>query len=259
MLELKSVHFGYEDGEPVVRDVSAVLGPGRLCALLGPNAAGKSTLLKLMLGQLDPVKGSITLDGKPVAALPAQERARRASYVPQRPRTHVAFSVNEVVTMGRFALPVDEGAVEEALRLCDLTSLRSRVFAELSVGQQQRVALARAIAQSLPTGRVPAGVMLLDEPVSAMDLKHVHDTMALLQKLAAKGAAVLAVLHDLNLAAMYGNEIWLMHEGRLAAKGAAKDVLRPEVLEPVYGVSLMTTAIGDAEQPLLFVDRSRRL
>ena len=259
MLSLTDVHFGYEPDSPVVRGVSAELRAGRVCVLLGPNAAGKSTLLKLMLGLNEPQRGSVTSEGDALASLSPEERARRLCYVPQRPRTHVAFTVEHVVAMGRFALPEDEGAVEEAITFCDLSSLRQRVFAELSVGQQQRVALARAIAQSLPFGRDPAPFLLLDEPVSAMDLKHVHDTMATLKTLASQGVGVLAVLHDLNLAAMYADEIWLMHEGKLTATGTREQVLQPDVLEPVYGVGLATASAGETGQPLLFVDQSRRL
>jgi ABC-type cobalamin/Fe3+-siderophores transport system ATPase subunit len=264
---LRGVGFGYEPGAPVLGGVSAELRPGRVCALIGPNAAGKSTLLKLMLGQLDPWEGSIELAGRPVASLSPRRRAALASYVPQKGGVSFAFSVRQVVAMGRFALGDDGGAVDRALWLCDLADVQHRVFAHLSGGQQQRVLLARAVAQSHGSGRV----MLLDEPAAGMDLWHIHQTMRLLVRLArgeaggghaasegggpdggpgvgpgggpgggpaAAGPGVLVVLHDINLAARYADDVWLMDRGALAAHGPWHEVLLPERLEPVYGVRL---------------------
>lgn len=242
-LQLENLSFGYDAGQPaVVESVSAELHPGRLCALIGPNAAGKSTLLRLMLGHLSPWTGKVRLDEHEVSAMTPAARARLISYVPQRAAASFAFTVSQVVEMGRFALPRDGGVVEEALVVCDLDRLRHRVFAQLSAGQQQRVLLARALAQSQPAGRL----MLLDEPTSAMDLRHVHQVMSLLARLTRqRGVSVLVVLHDLNLAARYADEVWLMDAGRRIAAGPWRDVLTPTVLEPVYGVRLdMVTREG---------------
>ncbi len=246
--ELHGVGFGYEPGTPVVTDVTAKLRPGRVCALIGPNAAGKSTLLKLMLGQLDPWQGSAELAGRPVAALAPRHRAALASYVPQKGGISFAFTVRQVVTMGRFASGDHDEAVDRALSMCDLAGLQHRVFAHLSGGQQQRVLLARAVAQSTGGGRV----MFLDEPASGMDLWHVHQTMRLLRRLAhgdppgpacAPACAplgVLVVLHDVNLAARYADDVWLMDDGRLVAAGPWQEVLLPKLLEPVYRVGFKT-------------------
>lgn len=253
VVQVGGVSFGYEPGVPVIRSVTAGLFPGRVCALIGPNAAGKSTLLKLMLGQLEPDGGEVSLSGRPVASLPATHRAGLISYVPQQGAVSFAFTVQQVVAMGRYARGDGGEAVARALEVCDLMGVRDRVFAELSGGQQQRVLLARAVAQSVGAGRV----MLLDEPASGMDLWHVHQTMRLLTRLAhedyeggidggADGASgalgagdrlgVLVVMHDVNLAARYADDVWLMDGGRLVKAGPWHEVLRPEVLEPVYGV-----------------------
>lgn len=269
---LKAVDFGYEPSTPVVRAVTAQLHAGRLCALIGPNASGKSTLLKLMLGQLDPWEGAVSLAGRPVAGLSYRRRAALASYVPQKGSVSFAFTVREMVKMGRYAVGEDDGAVDEALGMCDLVGLEGRVYAQLSGGQQQRVLLARALAQSRDAGRV----MLLDEPASGMDLWHVHQTMRLLRGLAhgqtgaaatssVRGAAVgaglgvLVVLHDVNLAARYADDVWLMDGGRLAAAGSWDRVLTPKLLEPVYRVGFKPMQPpDDSPDRTSGTDRSRR-
>ena len=231
---IESLSFGYVRDAPVVQAVSASLAAGQLCALVGPNAAGKSTLLRLMLGHLAPWSGTIQVGGREVRRLDAARRAAWISYVPQRGSSSFAFTVEQVVAMARTMNGADHAAVESALQTCDLGPLRGRVYPHLSTGQQQRVMLARALAQSAGDGRV----MLLDEPASAMDLRHVHRTMQLLVESARSGLAVLAVLHDLNLAARYADQVWLMHEGRLVATGPRQQVMIPQVLEPVYGLRL---------------------
>ena len=247
---LTDVHFSYQPQMPVIRGISGELGAGGVCALIGPNAAGKSTLMKLMLGQLDPSHGQITLDGQSIAKMKPHERAARVAYVPQRTTANVAFTVEEVVALGRFALPRSEKAIAQAMEMCDLIEIRHRVFAELSMGQQQRVALARALAQVGPAEAMHGKFLLLDEPVSAMDLKHVHDTMARLRSLASMGLGVLVVLHDLNLASTYADTVWLMDAGLLRAAGRWDAVLKSELLEPVYGVRLHRQEMNGQTRPM---------
>lgn len=250
VLSMRGVSFGYHRDHLVLRDVSATLRPGRVCALLGPNAAGKSTLMKLALGLVTASSGTIEIAGESIAHMGEAKRATLVSYVPQRGGSGFTYSVREVVSMGRYALPRDEAAVDRAIAECDLAHLAGEVFAELSIGQQQRVLLARAIAQSMPSGRL----MLLDEPGSAMDLRHAHAMMALLKAQTARGLAVLVVVHDLNLAARYADEIWLMHEGRIIASGAWRDVLTPGILEPVYRMKISHVTAGDSDRPTLVAE-----
>ncbi|MBH07271.1 MAG: hypothetical protein CMJ20_13250 [Phycisphaeraceae bacterium] len=238
----RELRFGFESGNAVVDGVNASLGPGRVCALIGPNAAGKSTLLRLMLGVLHPWSGKIYNQGHDLADLSIAHRASLISYVPQHGGGQFAFSVEQVVEMGRYALAPDSEAVDRAITRCDLVPLRHRAYPTLSTGQQQRVLLARAMAQAHGGGR---GVMLLDEPVSAMDLRYLHRCMRLLTDIAQSGRSVLVVLHDLNLAATYADDVWLMSEGRLVACGSWRQVLQPAVLEPIYGVVLQTVQYNE--------------
>lgn len=230
----RNLTFGYQSDKPLVQGLSVTLQGGQLCALVGPNAAGKSTLLRLLIGQLRPWRGLVTLDGQNVTQLNAQQRAQQICYVPQRASASFAFTVEQVVTMGRFAMPAAPSAVEHAIEICHLSPLRACVYRQLSVGQQQRVLLARAIAQSNGKGRA----MLLDEPGSAMDLWHLHRMMQTLVGIARSGMAVLVVLHDPNLAARYADTAWAMDEGQIRTAGPWHAVLCPEVLEPLYRIRL---------------------
>jgi len=250
VLELRDVNFAYLGGPPVLKSISATLSAGRLTAVLGPNAAGKSTLLKLMLGQLEPDSGSITIHGKPLTKISASERARQISYVPQRGTSGFAFTVKQIVAMGRYAHSVQSKWTGQALdqeltdRILDdlgLKALADRVFVELSGGQQQRVLLARAICQSYPTGQV----MLLDEPATGLDLRHIHEAMHIMRERAESGLAVAVVLHDLSLASRYADDVWLMDEGEIVARGAWDEVMRCEILEPIYGVALRRIELTD--------------
>ena len=258
-LALEAVTFAYARGRPVVRDVSARLAPGRLCCLIGPNAAGKTTLVRLMLGQLTPSRGHVTLADRRLDAMPPRDRARRLSYVPQRGGVRFAFTVREVVAMGRFALGRDDAAVDQAIADCDLAAIEHAIFSELSGGQQQLVLIARALAQAAGPARsgseaATATALLLDEPGASLDLWHVHRVMQLLRRHLTPTRAILVVLHDLNLAARYADDVWLMQAGQLAAAGPWQEVMRPAVLEPVYRVRLEAVRESEAERPLFRVE-----
>jgi len=246
LLHCDDVHFAYHRHAPVLAGITGTIQPGKVTALLGPNAAGKTTLLKLLLGQLRPTRGRVMLEGQPVHTLKTTTRARRLSYVPQQSHSQFGFPVVEVVRMGRFAQADDPEAVDTALAACDLTDLRDRPFVELSAGQQQRVLLARAMAQASGSGRM----LLADEPTASMDLAWSEATMHRLRGLAAGGLAVVVVVHDLNLASRYADHVWLLHEGRLAASGNWWHVCLPEVLEPVYGLPLRIVQADDQDRPV---------
>ena len=249
VISLDQVRFGY-DVAAVVDGVSVQLRPGKVTALVGPNAAGKTTLMRLMLGLLRPWSGTVAMDGKEVGGLSPALRARQLSYVPQRPGVRFAFTVRQVVAMGAHGLArrVAEPFVDRAIEQAGLDDVAHRVMMELSGGQQQRVLLARAEVQSASAGRA----MLLDEPGSHLDLQHRHAMMQRLRALAADGLAVLVVLHELDLAVRYADEAWLMDAGRLVSAGPWDKVLTPGVLGPVYGLGLEQIERG-GDRPILAV------
>ena len=220
----------------VVAAVDLTVVPGEVVALIGPNGAGKSTVLKGILGLL-PVSGSVLVDGDPVSGLDARARARRLGYVPQRSQLTLALPVTAVVAQGRFAhhgqfaalAPRDRAAVDEALALTDSSHLATRLFTQLSAGEQQRVLLARALASG-------AGTVLLDEPTAALDVRHALALLALLRDLAARGRAVLVVLHDLDQVARVADRVVLLAAGAVRAVGPVASVLTAEQLAPVFGV-----------------------
>ncbi len=249
-LRIDNATIGY-DSVDVLQCATAQAMRGRITALIGPNAAGKTTLLRCAAGLLRPKRGAVRIDDASVHAMPPRALALRIAYMPQRPRVSGGLSVRAVVELGRYALAADEQAVHNAIERLDLAAISSQRFAELSVGQQQRVVLARALAQMQPDG-----VLILDEPTAAVDLAHTCDFMQLLRGLADGGALVLCAMHDLTLAAGVADDVWLVHDGTLE-HGNAKDVMQPERLANVFGVEFAWLPGPDGSE-VLFADVSQR-
>ncbi|MEZ6197606.1 MAG: ABC transporter ATP-binding protein [Planctomycetota bacterium] len=243
LLATEGLSLGYADEDAVVEGLDFELRPGELVALIGPNGAGKSTVLRAFSGALVPRAGRVLVGGEPLARLPARERARRVAHLPQEPRGLGDLLVADFVAGGRYAHrgrfggdPRGAAVCREALERVGLSGERDRLLFELSGGQQQRALLARALAQEAPA-------LLVDEPTSSLDARHQIATFALLRELADGGRGVLAVTHDLNLASQFADRLLLLEAGRLRAQGSPEEVLRREVLGPIYGDDLL---IGEA-------------
>lgn len=204
---------------------------GRVTVLLGANGSGKSTLLRVAAGIVRPDSGHAALDGRPVHALRPRERAAVMSLVVQHPRVGAPFTVRESVRLGRVARGRDEAAVDRALARTGLASLADRPFHDLSGGQRQRVAVARALAQ-----HSPAGVLLLDEALAAVDVSEVASLLRVFREEALAGATVVLATHDLTVAAAAADEAVLISEGAIGAAGPAAELLRADVLEGFLGV-----------------------
>ena len=245
----RQLGFAYRPGAPVLTDITLSLAPACVTAVIGPNGAGKSTLLRLLAGVVTPQSGSVEYRGTNVASIQPRDRARTIAFVAQRPEVGVAFTVREVVALGRFARgdaghPVGRACVERALATLDLHRHADQLFATLSVGQQQRVSLARAIAQlDDGSGRAdhpvfaPGSVLLADEPVAAMDPRHALGAMDLLTRVAHAGVTVGVVLHDLSLALRVAPQVVLLAcGGTLASQGSTQQALSPENLYQLFGV-----------------------
>ena len=222
---------------PILHDVNLAVDSGEVVALVGPNGAGKSTLIRVLSGVL-PARGEAWLNGADLLRLAPAQRARRVAVVPQMIRLPEAFTVGEIVLMGRTPhLPLWGGETRadceiawQAMRRTHVEGLSERRVDELSGGEQQRVVIARALAQE-------PQVLLLDEPTAHLDLKHQVAVLELVRGLAHDhNLAVLLTLHDLNQAAQYADRVALMQQGRLVAQGLAADVFTADRISAVYGV-----------------------
>ncbi|RIQ23703.1 heme ABC transporter ATP-binding protein [Jiangella rhizosphaerae] len=220
-------------GTRVLDDVSIEVRAGEVLALVGPNGAGKSTLLSALTGDVAVSSGSVTLCGRPLSAWSATEAAMRRAVLLQQVRLSFPFTVAEVVWMGRapWAGTPLEAADEEAVRAAaadaDVAQFAGRRFTSLSGGEQARVALARVLAQR-------TGVLLLDEPTAALDLRHQELVLGVARSRAAAGVAVVVVLHDLNLAAAHADRVAVLAGGRVVATGTPAEVLGGDLLSDVY-------------------------
>ena len=238
-LAARAVVAGYRDRE-VLHDCDVCVGAGEVVCLVGPNGAGKSTLLRALAGLLVPRSGDVRLDGRDLRSLARREIARRIAVVPQVFETLFPFTVREVVALGRTARlslfgrasAADRAAVDRALDELALLALADRTITEISGGERQRAVLAMALAQE-------GDVLLLDEPTAHLDPAHQLATLALVRRLArTRGLAVVAVLHDLNLAASAATRIVVIEHGRVVVDAPPLDALTPEVVGRVFGAGL---------------------
>lgn len=241
------------EGATLIADV------GDLVAVVGPNGAGKSTLLRLLAGTLAPDRGDVRLEGRSLREMSREEVARCVAFVAQSEEVRFAFTVRDVVMMGRAPhqdgwmrpTPRDAAVVDRALEMCDLGALATRPVGELSAGEQKRVALARGFAQA-------SRVMLLDEPTAFLDVRH---QVALFEQLraatAAKEMTAVVVTHDLTLAAAYASRVVLVKGGRLLAVGSVDEVLTEPRLREAFDWPLEVATVG-ASGTRVFVPRQAR-
>jgi iron complex transport system ATP-binding protein len=239
--------FGY--GAKVVgRDVDLSVRPGEILCLLGPNGSGKTTLFKTMLGLLPPQAGEVRLDGRPMAHLTRAEIARRVAYVPQAHAAHFPFRVADMVVMGRtahlglFASPTreDRRMALDALVALGIGDLADNEYTRISGGQRQLALIARALAQDAPA-------IVMDEPTASLDFGNQVVVLSEVKRLAAKGLAVLLSTHDPDHAFSVGNRVALLDGGRLIAQGAPAEVLTPDRLRSVYGVSVVVERLSQGQ------------
>ena len=226
-------------GRDVLREASLVVRPGAVTVLIGPNGAGKSTLLAALAGDLAPSSGTVTLDGAPLRSLKPQAIARRRAVLAQTTELAFPFTVGEVARLGLPAgLPRGEAdaVAAQALSAVDLVGYEDRVATELSGGERQRMHLARVLAQLWAAADGRPRYLLLDEPTNGLDLAHQLATLRLARAHADAGGGVLAVLHDVNLAAMAADDLVAMKDGRIVAAGPPAETLTDETVRSVYDV-----------------------
>ncbi len=254
-LEAHSIIAGY-DSRNVLENVSMTVATGEFVGLLGQNGSGKSTLLRVLTHALKPHSGSVELDGKPIVQWSPKDRAKRIAFVPQQETTTFAFTVQDVVLMGRYPhldrnrreQSEDYAIARRAMESTDTLALQDRPVTRLSGGEYRRVLMARALAQQSP-------LLLLDEPTAHLDIAHQAELLALAQQLAhrsEKPQGVLAALHDINQAAEFCDRIVLLLSGRVLAEGTPDAVLTEDNLRRAYNAEVRMGQNPLTGRPMIF-------
>jgi iron complex transport system ATP-binding protein len=253
MIHVDQINGGYE-GNPVLQGVSMVIEPGQLTGIIGPNGSGKTTLMKILNGTIKPSKGTIYIQKRDIESYSTKELARLIAVLPQQNENPFDFTVREVVSLGRYPYykgwlkqPVqhDKEMINLAMKLTDVSRFAEHRIQDLSGGERQRVFLAKALAQD-------PEILLLDEPTNHLDLSNQLNLLDLLKEWTRRrGLTVIAILHDLNLASMYCDQIYMLDKGRLSARGTPLDVMYQEKLKTVYKANLSVQEHAEIPRPLI--------
>jgi iron complex transport system ATP-binding protein len=244
------------DGRALLAPVSMTFAAGAVTGLIGHNGSGKSTLLKLLARQQKATAGTVRYCGRDVDAWGARAFAREIAYLPQQPPLAAGLKARELVALGRYpwhgALgrfgAADAQAVDEAMALADVEGFADRMVDELSGGERQRVWLAMLVAQQ-------ARWLLLDEPTSALDVAHQIEVLALVRRLSEqRGLGVIVVLHEVNMAARFCDDVAALHSGRLIARGAPSRIVARDQLRAIYGIAMEVIPHPVTGAPLAFAD-----
>jgi len=239
-LQIRGLNFGYFN-RLILADINLTINPGEMVGLLGPNGSGKTTLIKLAAGILHPKSGEVKINGSLLNNMNRKAIARHLAVVPQQFTIPYAFTVKEVVMLGRvpFLKPLveeneaDHQVISEAMKLVGVAELAERRFDELSGGERQRVVMAMALAQK-------PEIILLDEPTVHLDISHQLQMLELVKQLNnTKGLTALAALHDLNMAALYFNRLVLLKDGRIIADGIPEQVLTKQNIEIIFSTPVL--------------------
>jgi iron complex transport system ATP-binding protein len=247
------LRFRYDDWD-VLKGISFEFREGEILGVLGPNASGKTTLLKNLSGLLKPVSGRVSIGGREADSIPKKELARQIAFVPQTEESFLDFSAEQTVLMGRapylgfwgFEGENDRAKAREAMERTGTWALRRRGLHELSGGERQRVILARALAQE-------ARILILDEPTSHLDVRYQKEILDLCAALnRERGLSILMTLHDLNLASLYAHRLLLLKDGAIARMGTPPEVLTEGTIASVFDVPMRIVADPKSGLPYCF-------
>ena len=244
------------NGATIIEDISLDVSPGEVVAVIGPNGAGKSTVMKALAGDIALTSGAIRLGQRSLDDWPARDLARIRAVLPQQSTLTFPFTVLQVALMGRnphirgVESADDYAIARSALSKARIAHLEDRVYTSLSGGERQRVQLARVLAQ-IWADNGDSRYLLLDEPTNSLDLTHQHSTLDVAREFAKQGVGVLAVLHDLNLAAQYADRVIVLDRGRQVVSGAPRAVFTPEMLESVFRIPVIISDHPHLPCPLI--------
>ncbi len=251
---LRDVSFAIPE-RTLVSSLSLTLPARRVVGLIGHNGSGKSTLIKMLARQIEPTGGAIEFEGRPLDAWNLRDFARKVAYLPQYPPATAGVLVKELVAFGRYpwhgalgrASAEDRRKIAEAMALTDVARFADRHVDTLSGGERQRVWLAMLIAQN-------ADYLLLDEPISALDVAHQVEVLSLVHRLSQeRGLGIIVVLHDVNMAARYCDDIVALQGGKLIARGTPDDIMTPARLKSIYGIAMGVVPHPETGGPVSFV------
>ncbi|MFD5386296.1 ABC transporter ATP-binding protein [Streptomyces sp. NPDC127074] len=250
-LAAQGVSVGY-GGRAVIEDLDVTIPPGVITTIIGPNGCGKSTLLRTLTRLLKPAKGAVVLDGEDIAGLRTRDVAKKLGLLPQAPVAPEGLTVADLVAKGRHPHQSwlrqwssdDAGVVERALAMTGVSELADRPVDSLSGGQRQRVWISMTLAQG-------TDLLLLDEPTTYLDLAHAIDVLDLVDDLHESGRTVVMVLHDLNLATRYSDNLIVMRAGSILAQGHPRDVITAELLDEAFGLRAMVMDDPVGDRPLI--------
>ncbi|MGP3940049.1 MULTISPECIES: ABC transporter ATP-binding protein [Streptomyces] len=250
-LAAEGVSVGY-GGRAVIEDLDVTIPPGVITTIIGPNGCGKSTLLRTLTRLLKPAKGAVVLDGEDIAGLRTRDVAKKLGLLPQAPVAPEGLTVADLVAKGRHPHQSwlrqwssdDAGVVARALAMTGVSELADRPVDSLSGGQRQRVWISMTLAQG-------TDLLLLDEPTTYLDLAHAIDVLDLVDDLHESGRTVVMVLHDLNLATRYSDNLIVMRAGSILAQGHPRDVITAELLDEAFGLRAMVMDDPVGDRPLI--------
>jgi ferric hydroxamate transport system ATP-binding protein len=242
------------DGNAILSNVSLSFPAGEVVALVGYNGSGKSSLLKILARQLTPTAGSVAYGGRDLRQFQGRDFARSVAYLPQDLGTGAAMTIRELVACGRYpwhgALgrfsSLDREKVEAAIKATHIEAFAERLVGSLSGGERQRAWIAMLVAQD-------AQCLLLDEPTAALDIAHQIEILSLVRRLAHEGGrSIIVVLHDINMAARFCDRIHALKGGRVVASGTPEQILVPDTLRGIYGISMDVIAVPNLSHPLAY-------
>lgn len=255
-MSLIAQHVSYQiKRKNILSDCSVAIKPGVFTAVVGPNGAGKTSLLRILSNETTKYKGKVELNGETVSKIKSRQLSQLRAVLPQHTVVSFPFTVEQVIQVGRYPhLTTQQGNEEiicEVMKLTNLIHFKGRVYQTLSGGEQQRVQMARVMAQIWDEADHPK-YLLLDEPTSSLDLSQQHALLDLALSLCSRSIGVLAILHDLNLAAQYADEVLFLKEGHTVAQGKVLDVMTKEIIEETYAHPVRVSYDEYTNRPMIY-------